>query len=78
MSKKRPSLVDATKADTHVRDLDQLKAAASQLDQEPTKRLNGNVPEGLYRQFKMKPDSEVRSLTWLVLKFMDGYASGGE
>ncbi|MCA0270366.1 MAG: hypothetical protein LCH53_14275 [Bacteroidetes bacterium] len=44
---------------------------------EPVKRLNVNVPEGLYERFKERADAEGHSLTWLVLRFVEQYAEEG-
>lgn len=40
-----------------------------------TKRLNVRVPKPLYERFKAKAESEGRSMTWLILRYIREYVS---
>jgi hypothetical protein len=44
---------------------------------EETLRLNVDVPESLYKQFKATCDNE-RSISWVVRRMLEGYVSTRE
>lgn len=54
------------------------KQAAVDRSDEPTRRLNVDVPETLYEQFKATCDAEGRSLSWVVRRMLEGYVSNVE
>ena len=51
------------------------KQAAVDRSDEPTKRLNVDVPESLYERFKATCEAEGRSLSWVVRRMLEGYVS---
>ena len=83
MGKKRLSLVEAQRSKvspdgsvrTYSNALDQAKAEAAAPDAEPTVRLNVNVPESMYRQFKSMAVDEGRSMTWYILRWIEHHVS---
>lgn len=49
--------------------------AALGADEGETTRLNVRVPTPLYERFKDKAQSEGRTMTWLVLRFIRDYVT---
>ena len=71
----KPSLSDAVKGQhpLGIRDVEKAKDAATGRQDEPTKRLNVNVPESLYDEFKDTCDGEGRTMSWVVNQMLEEY-----
>jgi len=54
------------------------EAEREALGEPETKRLNVNVPTKLYERLKTKADTEGRTLTWLVTRWISEYVEGEE
>ena len=76
----KPSLSDAVKGRKarKKKDLEKAKDAATGRQDEPTKRLNVNVPESLYDAFKDSCDSEGRTMSWVVNQMLERHVSKDE
>ena len=69
LTAKRPS---KTKPATS---LDKLKAQVQGKTEEPTKRLNVNLPESTFNAFKSKTAAEGATMSAFVLKWVNDYLS---
>lgn len=76
----KPSLSDAIGdvGGRKKKDVEKAKEAATGRQDEPTKRLNVNVPESLYEAFKDTCDGEGRTMSWVVIRMLEEYVSSNE
>lgn len=79
----RPSLADAQRAkqQSYSPQAAAARAAATAPKMpadEPTTRLNVNLPQSLYERFRHAAQADGRSMTWIVTQFVQQYTTAFE